>query len=286
MASATPTLRIRAVSQRTGIPRNTLITWERRYSLIEPARSANGYRAYSEADVQRLLRIKAQLDRGRQIGDVAGDLQRSLPESGPSALLDALLAYDAPSANAIGLQLATRSLEHSLLTVYLPLLHQVGELWERGRATIAQEHFATSWVRRQLDRMLAQTAHDRRPQRVLLAGLPGERHELGLMAIAVQLGLRGIAVTYLGADLPADDVARAANAGRYSGIAQSAVLPLEPAALRRHANRVRTQLVKPTPLILGGPGLPSIDPPPGCTLTQDVDVLIATLISAAERAPS
>ena len=71
MSSASSHLKIRIVSEQTGIPRNTIVAWERRYGLITPTRLPNGYRVYSTADVERLKRAKALVDQGHAISEVA-----------------------------------------------------------------------------------------------------------------------------------------------------------------------------------------------------------------------
>ena len=71
-----PTLTIKAVQNRTGIKPVTLRAWERRYDLLQPTRMANGYRLYSERDVQLLLWVQRKLDSDMTISQVVQQFKR------------------------------------------------------------------------------------------------------------------------------------------------------------------------------------------------------------------
>jgi methanogenic corrinoid protein MtbC1 len=124
----------------------------------------------------------------------------------------ALSAFDEPRAHSIlDSLLAATTLDSALSEVIVPYLHELGERWERGDASVAQEHFASSVLRGRLlglargwGRGLGQT--------VLLACAPSEQHDLGLIAFGLALRARGWRIGYLGADTPLDSVSSAARA--------------------------------------------------------------------------
>ncbi len=95
--------------------------------------------------------------------------------------------------------------------VLQPLLREVGERWHRGELAISQERLVSTTVRRHLGLVLETYGHIARRQHIVFATLPGERHELGLLMAAISCASRGFQAHYLGADLPAEDIARFAR---------------------------------------------------------------------------
>ena len=124
-------------------------------------------------------------------------------------MLDRLLADDDAS---------TRSSPRSSL----PYLRELGERWERGEASVAQEHFASSVLRGRLLGLARGWGLGLGPL-ALLACLPGEQHDLGLIAFGLALRARGWRIVYLGSDTPLDTVARAADSLRPDLVVLSAV---------------------------------------------------------------
>lgn len=258
-------LRIKRVSELTGISRQTLISWERRHGIVRPARAPNGYRTYSEEDLALLMRISRLLAEGRRIGEVVEFLRtEESPSDGQShglatlrdALGKALKAFDASGVHTVSAQLMSVGFADRVNHVYLPLLVWIGDQWERGQASVAQEHSVSAYCRSQMLGML--TALERAEgKRVVAAGFPDETHENGLIAVAVTLALRGASVTYLGANLPSADVVEAAVQTHAAVVCQSVVMPqADRAKLVHHAEALRALLPDATLLALGGPGLP------------------------------
>jgi MerR family transcriptional regulator, light-induced transcriptional regulator len=136
----------------------------------------------------------------------------------------------------------------------VPYLHELGDRWERGEASVAQEHFATSVLRGRLLGLARGWDRGLGP-RVLLACAPGERHDLGLLAFGLALRARGFRIFYLGADTPIDSVAGAAAAVKPDFVVVSAVTadPFRSVAaeLRELGRRHR--------LCLGGAGAAEVD---------------------------
>lgn len=203
-------LNIAALAKRTGIAPDTLRKWEQRYGILRPTRTEGGQRRYSEHDVDRVVWLKARLDEGYRIGAAAELLGNEALETGTSPQQLVRLVFEAAARSDVGA--VGRLLDHAFALeidvacaeVVTPLLVEIGAAWHAGRFSIAQEHLVTSAVRARLERKLAEV---RAPVhgRAVLACAPGERHELGLMMLAMSLRAGGWDVAYLGPDLPVTD---------------------------------------------------------------------------------
>jgi DNA-binding transcriptional MerR regulator len=203
-------LNIAALSRRTGIAPDTLRKWEQRYGILRPTRTDGGQRRYSEHDVDRVLWLKARLGEGYRIGEAAdllgleSDATSTRPDQLSRLIFDAAQRSDAAAVN----RLLDHAFAHDLETAYAgivqPLLVAVGDAWHAGSFSIGQEHLVTGAVRARLERKLAEV---RAPVhgRAVLACAPGERHELGLLMLAILLRADGWDVAYLGPDMPVDE---------------------------------------------------------------------------------
>src|SRR3954470_9587176 len=210
-------LRIGELSKRAGVAPALLRAWERRYGLVQPTRSAGGLRLYSPADVERVRLMRQHLAEGlaaaeaaslasRGVVSEAGEPAALYPAVGRADLADALDRFDEPRAQAIlDRLLAVATVETLLRDVVLPYLHELGERWTRGDASVAQEHFASSVLRGRLLGLARGWGEGLGPAAVL-ACLPGEHHDLGLIAFGLALRARGWRIVYLGTDTPIETV--------------------------------------------------------------------------------
>lgn len=206
----TPSLNIAALTKRTGVPPDTIRKWEQRYGVLRPDRTTGGQRRYSEVDVARVEWLKARLEEGYRIGEAAALLGEGAPvATTPSELREAFAAAAAASdvralATVVDQTLALGPIDEAFRDVLAPALVDIGDRWQRGELTVAQEHLASSTVRAGLQRLLADARASVRGV-VVLACAPGERHEIGLLMLAVLLRADGWQVAYLGPDTPIDD---------------------------------------------------------------------------------
>ena len=152
-------LRIGELSRRTGVSVDLLRAWEKRYGLLEPSRSGGGFRLYSDADVGRIESMQHHLGAGLAAAEAARrTLSPALPERSAGVvepakdeLAAALSRFDDAAAHAVlDRLLATLGVDAVLAQVVLPYLRELGEAWERGEASIAQEHFASALIRGRL----------------------------------------------------------------------------------------------------------------------------------------
>jgi MerR family transcriptional regulator, light-induced transcriptional regulator len=224
-----PLLRIGELSRRVGISDHLLRAWESRYGLLQPVRSPGGFRLYSEADESRVRRMQALLAEGLSAAEAAravlgADTVSSAGTRGSAvvpaeaessaALRRALDAFDEPGAQAVlDRLLADLSVAAVLRDVVLPYLADLGERWHGGAATVAQEHFATNVIRGRLAGLARGWGSGHGPQ-ALLACPPGELHDLALMMFGVVLHDNGWRISYLGANTPVEDLARAVEVSR------------------------------------------------------------------------
>jgi methanogenic corrinoid protein MtbC1 len=204
-----PTLNMAALTRRTGVPPDTIRKWEQRYGVLRPARTPGGQRRYTEIAVARVEWLKARIGEGFRIGEAAALLgPGGLASAGSEELRGAIVAgtrasdVDAVTA-AVEQTLLTLAPETSFAEVLGPALVEIGELWARGEVSVAQEHLASGAVRAALLRLLADRRGSVRGVAVL-ACAPGERHEIGLLMLAVLLRASGWQVAYLGPDTPTE----------------------------------------------------------------------------------
>lgn len=222
---------IAAVERDTGINKETLRVWERRYGFPAPTRDAAGERLYPPEQVQRLRLVRRLLDAGHRPGRVvpASVQELSALLHPPVALADASAALEAPEIAAClallqghevdGLRRALsevvlrRGLAGGITEVFAPLTTRVGELWLGGGLQVFEEHLyseSLQWVLRQAIQALPPAQG--RSARVLLTTLPGEGHALGLLMAEALLSLEGAACLSLGVQTPPAQLAAAVAA--------------------------------------------------------------------------
>lgn len=201
-------LNIAAVARRTGIGADTLRKWERRYGVLRPSRTVGGQRRYDERDVSRVEWLRDRLGEGFRIGEAAALLERGAAGAAGTAaelreaIVRAAEAADVQQLTSLVDQAFTlHDVETAIEEIAAPALRAVGDRWRGGSECIAEEHLLSETVQARLRSLLRDRRHAVRGTAVL-ACAPGERHELGLLALAVLLQADGWLSVYLGADTP------------------------------------------------------------------------------------
>lgn len=268
---------IAVVAERTGLSRDVLRAWERRYSAVDPSRTAGGQRLYSDDDIERFKLLAAATSHGRSISLVAGYSTTQLAQliAEDDAALPAATAVESSSRvrDAVDAALsAARALDGDRLDTILrralgglgiatfleevvPLLmHEVGHAWIAGTMTIAQEHLASATsISIVLDAFRALRPEAKAPR--LLAATPaGEVHSVGAALAAGMAALDGWAVTYLGPNLPAEEWAEAARSIEAQVVAVSVVAPADPALVVEELRVLRAALPPSVTVAVGGSG--------------------------------
>jgi methanogenic corrinoid protein MtbC1 len=276
--AAKPRHPVRIVVARTGLTPDLLRIWERRYGAVRPDRSDGRHRLYSDADIER-LRLLAQLtESGVRIRKVAtlsaSELranaaklgvdreapdarvpaqENTRPNATLAAALEAVERFDAVALDGILRHAAQRlGADDTIDSLVQPLLTAIGDRWHKGTLTVANEHLASAVVRSALSSMKDQV--ELAPTAPLIAiGTPqGQVHEIGALIAALSAATRGWRVVYLGSNLPADEIVKAATRTGCRAIALSIVFPFGDASLRTALLRLSRTLPRGMKLVLGG----------------------------------
>jgi MerR family transcriptional regulator, light-induced transcriptional regulator len=220
-------LSISAVERDTGLSKDTLRMWERRYGFPQPSRDANGERAYPLIQVKKLQLVKRLMDAGLRPGKI---ISRSLedlthmsargthagePRSEVGAYLDLLRSGElAELRRRLSQNLMKQGLGEFVMATVAPLNRAVGEAWMQGDLAVFEEHLYTEQVAALLRTALASTQWPGQRPRVLLTTFPGELHALGLLMVEALLAIEGAACAPLGTETPLAEIARAARTHR------------------------------------------------------------------------
>jgi DNA-binding transcriptional MerR regulator/methylmalonyl-CoA mutase cobalamin-binding subunit len=272
---------IQLAARLAGLTPYVLRIWEQRYRAVQPRRTATNRRLYSEADIARLRLLRDLTHAGHNIGQVArlsDDKLRALagrvagvkslaprpagPAPTDSALRDdCLAAIQSLNDRALDdtLKRATAALgaQGVLQRLVAPLAQELGNAWREGRITAAHEHFAAAMLRDFLANLAKPFGGiDGAP--VLVVATPaGQLHELGALLVGAMAANLGWQVTYLGASLPAAEIAGAARQKRAQAVALSVVYPEDDARLPGDLNLLRELLPAETALLVGGRAMPA-----------------------------
>jgi MerR family transcriptional regulator, light-induced transcriptional regulator len=242
---------MKVVARRTGLTPHAIRVWEKRYGAVTPMRTATKRRLYSDAEIERLRLLRQATLAGHSIGQIAHlptdrlltlvaaeeeavrpPHRRGAPGSSASVppLLNAAVAaierFDAEGLEAV---LRRASVECSLPVlleqVIAPLMERIGELWQEGVLRVAHEHLASAVIRTSLE-LLRGTSLVPPSAPGLIATTPaGQMHEIGALMAAMTAASDGWRVAYLGPNLPAVDIAAAAQHHQTRAVALSIVYP-------------------------------------------------------------
>ena len=265
---------IRIASSRSGVSQHVIRVWEKRYRAVQPRRTPTNRRVYSDAEIDRLVLLRLATSAGHSIGNVARlpvERLRELVGEASSEQIDSSAKTPAQAFHNSCLEsvraLSARQLEENLQRALVALGHQgllrqvvaplaqtVGELWRDGVITAAHEHFLTASLKVFLGNTAGQFATSSVSPFIVIATPAGQLHELGAVMInaaAAQLGWRTI---YLGASLPAAEIAGAVVQARAIAVGLSIVYPEDAPNLPNELISLRRFLPAATSILIGGRG--------------------------------
>lgn len=296
-------LSIGALSRATGIPIETLRTWERRYGFPVPERKPSGHRVYPLSSIDRLRRIAEALSRGHRAREAvsASDvelnalltvtpLEISPPptaqEETPAEIVDYLQAVEIFDAAALT-QLLMKDWKRLKPIDFLhariaPLLRAVGDAWAAGQLEIRHEHFLSERVGDVLRALRLPFEERSRGPLVVCVTLSGEAHGLGLQMVALLLAVEGCRVLFLGTELPPAQVAGLSKDLQARAVAVSVSIANREEKMTAQLELVRGMLPRQTALLVGGDGAP--ESRPGMTVMKnlaDVETWGRRLVTAA-----
>jgi DNA-binding transcriptional MerR regulator len=254
---------IGTVSKLTGVGAITLRAWERRYGLIQPVRKESGHRLFTRHHIDQINRITALTQQGMRISQIrpemleteTGNESDAEPDTWKeylNSMIAAVIDFDedrleeiyneALSLYPIGI--VTRK----LLT---PLLIELGLRWAENEGSIAEEHFFAFYLRNKIGARYHHRVRGKNTgPRLLLAGLPGEHHEIGLLLFALSAHEDGYRVIPLGANMPLHELGYVARKKNCSAILLSGAIEPSPETLSKDLPK----LVKSAemPVLVGG----------------------------------
>jgi methanogenic corrinoid protein MtbC1 len=278
---------IGAMSRATGIPANTLRTWERRYGFPQPQRSEGGQRLYDAGLIGHLRLVNQALEAGHRPMQVL-----SLDRAALSAMLG---TGDSPVVNESGdpisawmhavRQLDERRLEslfrsessrlgllRFLTERVAPFLTAMGEGWRAGAVQVYQEHWASEKLKSFLLESWKPLARTAPGAPIVLTTLPGDKHDLGLHMTALVVAMCGWQVVFLGRDTPIQDVADATDTRQASAVLVSVSAWTDRDMAASNLLALRKLLDDDVEIVVGGAGAPQV---PGITTLGGLEALYA-----------
>ena len=289
-------LSIGALSAATGIPVETIRTWERRYGFPVAERKPSGHRVYPVATVARLRLIHEALGRGHRAAEVVGASERTLEELLAALPSEITLSEterrgdDAPAADPTELFRALRAFDADTLRQFFqtewarrgplgfleyratPFLRAVGDAWATGDLDVRHEHFASATLGDFLRSVRAPLDDRAKGRMAALATLSGERHGLGLQMCALVFALAGWRALVLGVDTPADQIVGLAKEATISAVAVSMVAPNDAQVLTQ-LKSLRRRLPANIPIVVGGAGAAEVKKSKGIEVMNDLSAL-------------
>ncbi len=216
------THRIHRVSKLTGLTKDVIRVWERRYGILQPERGENRYRLYTDEDVALLRYLKSEMDKGASIGDLAAlgrealierihalPLTETVPLPSFESLIEELIGTLDP-LDAVSFErrfngaVAVIPFEEALYRILIPLQVRVGQLWHDEKIDISVEHYVTKQVQQKIFTAMNQFRVNEAGEKIIVACGPEEEHEIGAQISAYLCRLHGHRVHYLGANVPVD----------------------------------------------------------------------------------
>jgi len=292
---------IKAVSHITGLSIHVIRAWEKRYNVVVPKRTDTNRRLYSKEDIDKLKLLAAASAEGYSIGSISSLNLKELKDllsstqfyeeskpvknteqkkdfSGDSHLNKCISAVKELDAHGLEKELynALKNLSQpkfidDLLT---PLLENIGDMWKKGEIRIVNEHISTAVIRKILNSLIDNNAVTTNSPSIIIATPKGQLHELGALIIAVVASADGWNVTYMGPDLPAEEIAAAIDRLHPQIVALSIVYPSDDFTLDREMLKLKKLLNNGTKILAGGRSV--------MTYYKSLEYLNATIISSID----
>ena len=273
---------IKVAVRRTGLSAHVIRVWEKRYGAVVPSRTGTNRRLYSDEDIARLQWLQQAVQAGQSIGRIArlpmdellklaGSEERPGCRPGRTggegeggefleAALTAVQGLDAVSLqeqlDRASVALSQRAL---LEEVVRPLMERIGRMWQEGALRVAAEHMATAVVRSFIGNLRPFQGNGAAPRAVATTPA-GQRHELGAMLASLVAASEGWNATFLGPDLPAEEIAGAAAGTGARAVLLSIVYPGDDPRLGGELVRLRGLLGGEVALLAGGRAAPQYAP--------------------------
>jgi DNA-binding transcriptional MerR regulator/methylmalonyl-CoA mutase cobalamin-binding subunit len=274
---------MKVVVRRTGLNPHVIRVWEKRYGAVVPSRTPTQRRLYTDAEIQRLILLRQATLAGHSIGQIARLSNERLRElidaditaapapashpasstrshsagsPAPSHLDACLAAVEQLDATALetALMRARIALSHIVFMeiLIIPLMHRIGELWHEGTLRNMHEHLTSAVVRTLLGGLVHTAGLPPTAPHLIVTTPAGQWHEIGALIVASIASADGWQVTYLGPNLPAEDIAAAAQQHHAKAVCLSLVYPPDDPHLPQELVRLRQYLSPNIAVFIGG----------------------------------
>jgi MerR family transcriptional regulator, light-induced transcriptional regulator len=265
---------IKVVAAKTGLTAHAIRAWEKRYTAIEPSRTDTNRRLYSDDDIHRLKLLAKLTKSGHSIGTIAKlhteELEKLIAEISSdvgekiageigirsSYLTSGLHAIETLDEKKLEEILSKASVDLSqpdlLQEVVIPMINSIGDNWKNGSMRIYHEHLASAVVKTFLSNLIATFEVEQNAPHIIIATPVGQMHELGALMAALAAASEGWRVTYLGPNLPAEEIAAAVQQIKSKALALSLVYPPDDPKINVELTKLAGYLGKDTIIYAGG----------------------------------
>ena len=277
---------IKTVAIQTGLTQLIIRAWEKRYNVVTPLRTETNRRLYSDADISRLTLLRLATEAGHSIGRIANlsteELLELIGTDGAVAQSAVIAKEDVSQETSLHFYIAScitavkkfemQALESTLFAasvafsqpVFLeklitPLMQEIGEQWKAGTLRIAHEHLATAVVRTILGSISQGSGVPTAMPNLVVATPRGQRHEIGALIAGTTAASQGWQVTYLGPNLPAEEIAGCAVQNGAKAIGLSIVYPTDDPHIANELRKLRRGIQEDVALFVGGAGAIAYD---------------------------
>jgi DNA-binding transcriptional MerR regulator/methylmalonyl-CoA mutase cobalamin-binding subunit len=228
---------IGTVSKLTGVGAITLRAWERRHGLIKPVRKESGHRLFTRRHIDQINRITSLTQQGMRISQIRPEMLETDTTSDAgrdsdtwneqlNSMIAAIIDFDEDRLEEIYNEaLSLHSISIVTRKLLTPLLIELGLRWASDAGSIAEEHFFAFYLRNKIGARYHHRARGNSTgPSLLLAGLPGEHHEIGLLLFTLAAHEAGYRVIPLGANMPLHELAYVAKKKSCSAILLSGAI--------------------------------------------------------------
>lgn len=271
-------------SKLSGVPELSIRSWERRYSAFTPHRTESNRRLYSDKEIEKLVLLRKLIQFGHHIGNLASlsinelaDLlgkseinnasgKEKITETDASEgyvifindCLDAIRRYDDKKLEQI---LNDASVQFSqprfIEGIILPLMEKVGDYWKEGLLRVSHEHFASVIIRKLLTNLSDGYLVNEGAPRILVTTPEGQYHEIGAIIATTLAASDGWQTSYLGASLPAEEIASAVKQLNFQCIFLSIVYPDDDPSINKQLRKLREMVGGNIFILISGRSAPA-----------------------------
>ena len=273
------TYNIKMAAKLSGVPELSIRSWERRYSALTPHRTDSNRRLYSESEIEKLVLLRKLIEYGHHIGSLANlsinDLTDLLGKSeinetslkGKSTdtdsanecnlcineCLDAIRKYDDKILESILNEASVKFSQFNFVEgIILPLMEKVGDYWREGLLRVSHEHFTSVTIRKLLSNLSDGYLIGRSAPRILATTPEGQYHEIGAIIATNLAASDGWQTSYLGASLPAEDIASAVKQLNVQCIFLSIVYPDDDPSINVQLRKLREMVSEDVFILVSG----------------------------------